>query len=180
MRKHNGMRPQDVAILLKIISINSENWQLVGLANSLSISISEISESLNRSRLAGLIDYNKKKINRLNLLEFLEHGVRYVFPQHPGSLVRGIPTAHSYSDINKIFISEMNYVWPDNNGEVIGQMIEPFYQKQVEAVKIDQAYYRLLALVDMIRVGKVREIKYAVEELKNHILHEPSFEHHKN
>ncbi len=174
MRKHNGMRPQDVAILLKIISIGDEHWQLVGLSNSLRISISEISESLNRSWLAGLIDYNKKKVNRQNLLEFLEHGVRYVFPQQPGSMVRGIPTAHSHPNMKKKFISEMNYVWPDNKGEVMGLMIEPFYKKQVEAVKEDQEYYKLLALVDLIRVGKVREFKYAVNELKKIISHESS------
>lgn len=169
------MRPQDVAILLKIVSIGSESWQLVGLANLLKISISEISESLNRSRLAGLIDYNKKKVNRQNLLEFLEHGVRYVFPEQPGSMVRGIPTAHSHPDMKKKFISEMNYVWPDNKGEAMGLMIEPFYKRQVEAVKEDKEYYRLLALVDVIRVGKVREIKYAVNELKKYILHESSY-----
>lgn len=175
MRKHNGMRPQDVAILLKIVLMDSQNWQLVGLANLLKISISEISESLNRSRLAGLIDYNKKKINRQNLLEFLEHGVRYVFPQQPGSMVRGVPTAHSHPDMKKYFISEMNYVWPDNKGDAMGLMIEPFYKKQVEAVKEDQEFYKLLALVDVIRVGKVREIEYAADELKKNILHGPSY-----
>ena len=168
------MRPQDVAILLKIVSMSLQNWQLVGLSNSLRISISEISESLNRSRLAGLVDYNKKIVNRQSLLEFLEHGVRYVFPQQLGSMVRGIPTAHSHPDMKKHFISEMNFVWPDNKGEAMGLMIEPFYKKQAEAVKEDQKFYKLLALVDVIRVGKIREIKYAVNELKKHILHEPS------
>jgi len=169
------MRPQDVAILLKIVSMNTQNWQLAGLANSLRISISEISESLNRSRIAGLIDYNKKKINRQNLLEFLEHGVRYVFPQEPGSMIRGIPTAHSHSIMKKVFISEMDYVWPDNKGTTMGLMIEPFYPKQVEAVIEDELYYKLLSLVDVIRVGKVREIKYAVNELRKNILHESSY-----
>jgi predicted transcriptional regulator len=174
MRKHNGMRPQDVAILLKIISMNGQHWQLSVLANSLRISISEISESLNRSQFASLIDYHKKKINRQNLMEFLEHGVRYVFPQQPGSMVRGILTAHSHPFMKKSFISEMNYVWPDNKGDVMGLMIEPFYPKQVEAVKEDPEYYKLMALIDVIRVGKVREVKYAVNELKKNILHEPS------
>lgn len=169
------MRPQDVAILLKIVSNDSENWQLAEIANSLRISISEISESLNRSRIAGLIDYNKKKVNRQNLLEFLEHGVRYVFPQEPGSMVRGIPTAHSHSSMKKKFISEMNYVWPDNKGIVMGLMVEPFYPKQVEAVNEDEVYYKLLSLVDVIRVGKVREVKYAVNELRKNILHESSY-----
>jgi len=175
MRKHNGMRPQDIAILLKIISMNGQPWQLAGLSNSLRISISEISESLNRSRLAGLIDYHKKKINRQNLLEFLEHGVRYVFPQQPGSMVRGIPTAHSHPFMKKKIISELNYVWPDSKGETIRLMIEPFYPKQVEGAKEDEEYYKLLALVDVIRAGKVREVHYAVNELKKVILHESSY-----
>ncbi len=166
MRKHNGMRPQDIAILIKIIALEGQNWQLLGLSNSLCISLSEISESLNRSRIANLIDYKKKKVNRQNLLEFLEHGVRYVFPQQPGAIVRGIPTAHSHPLMKNKFMSEMNYVWPDNKGDVMGQMIEPFYPKQPESVAEDKEYYKLLALVDVIRVGKVREVKYAVAELK--------------
>ena len=168
------MRPQDVAILLKIVSINSENWQLARLANSLRISISEVSESLNRSKIAGLIDYNKKKVSKQNLLEFLEHGVRYVFPQEPGALTRGIPTAHSHSYMKNVFNSEMDYVWPDTNGTTMGLMIEPFYTKQVEAVNEDELYYKLLSLVDVVRVGKVREIKYAINELRKNILNEPA------
>ncbi|MFZ4057550.1 MAG: hypothetical protein ACOYKE_05400 [Ferruginibacter sp.] len=170
MRKHNGMRPQDVAILLKIVSKNSENWQLVEIAHALRISISETSESLNRSRIAQLIDSSKKKINRQNLMEFLEHGVRYVFPQEPGAMVRGIATAHSHPFMKKNFVSDVDYVWPDVNGKIVGLKIEPFYVKQVEAVEADETYYKLLSLVDVIRVGKVREIKYAVSELKKNIL----------
>lgn len=175
MRKHNGMRPQDVAILLKIVALGSQSWQLASLASALKISISEISESLNRSSIAGLIDYNKKKINHQNFMEFLEHGVKYVFPQQPGAMLRGVPTAHSHPDVKKIFISELHYVWPDSNGEVMGLMIEPFYKKQTEAIKEDKGYYKLLSLVDMIRVGKVREVKYAIKELSKEILNEPSY-----
>ncbi len=169
------MRPQDVSILLKVIAIDNQKWQLVGLSNTLYISVSEISESLNRSQLANLIDYNKKMVNRQNLMEFLEYGVRYVFPQKPGTMVRGTPTAHSHPSMRKIFISEINYVWPDNQGEVIGLMIEPLYPKQVEAIKLDPLFYKLLTLVDVIRVGRVREIKYAVNELKKYVLHESSY-----
>jgi hypothetical protein len=172
MRKHNGMRPQDVAILLKVISLDRQPWQLVDLSASLFISLSEISESLNRSRIAGLIDHNKKKVNRLNFLEFLEHGVRYVFPQQPGSMVRGIPTVLSHPSMKRYFDSDINYVWPDKDGEVIGLLIEPLYPKQVDAVKKDEVFYKLLALVDVIRVGRVREIKIAIDELKKIISNE--------
>lgn len=170
------MRPQDVPVLLKIIALDNQGWQLSSLSHALYISVSEISESLNRSQLAGLIDYNKKKVNRQNLMEFLEYGVRYVFPQKPGAMTRGIPTAHSHPLMKDIFISEINYVWPDIKGETMGLMIEPFYPKQVEAVKLDPHFYKLLSLLDVIRVGRVREVKYAVEELRKNILHEPSHE----
>jgi hypothetical protein len=173
MRKHNGMRPQDVAILLKIVSMNTLSWQIADLGNLLKLSNSEISESLNRSRLAGLIDYNKKRVNRLNLLEFLEHGVKYVFPINPGTLIRGIPTAHSHPEMKKLFISEINYVWPYPNGEIIGLEIEPFYKKQVEAIYADKEFYKLLALVDSIRIGKAREVNFAIKELRKSILNEP-------
>lgn len=169
MRKHNGMRPQDVAILIKIVSLGAEPWQLSSLAHALSISISEVSESLNRSKLAKLIDYDKKKINRQNLLELIEHGIKYVFPQQPGATVRGIPTAHSHPFIKKHVISDINFVWPDSKGELFGQLIEPFYPKQIHAAKVDDNFYKLMSLIDVIRVGKIRETKFALAELKKQI-----------
>ncbi len=174
MRKHNGMRPQDIAILMKIVSMENQEWQLSLLSNTLSISLSEVSESLNRSKIAKFIDFEKKKINRQNLLEFLEHGIKYVFPQQPGAMVRGITTAHSHPFIKKHFVSEINYVWPDPKGEIIGLSIEPLYPKQILAVKNSPTFYKLMSLIDVIRVGKVREIKFAVEQLKKEILNEPS------
>lgn len=163
------MRPQDIVILLKVCSFKDSAWQISTIANTLLISISEVSESLNRSKIANLIDYKKKNINRQNLLEFLEHGVHYVFPQEPGAMVRGISTAHSHPFMKKMFTAEIDYVWPDREGDTIGLMIEPFYARQIEAIKQDDTLYLLLSLVDVIRVGRVREIKYAIDELKKQI-----------
>ncbi len=169
MRKHNGMRPQDIVILLKMVCLNDDNIYLSQLASSLNLPISEISESLNRSMIARLIDYNKKKVNKQNLMEFLEHGIRYVFPQAPGAIVKGIATAHSHSFFKNKLISDKNYVWPDTQGEIVGLTIEPFYLKQVEAVKSDPILYEFLALVDVIRVGRVREVQVSLKQL-NHLL----------
>lgn len=36
---------------------------------------------------------------KLSILDFLEHGLRYVYPQQPGAKVRGIPTAHAATPI---------------------------------------------------------------------------------
>jgi hypothetical protein len=96
MRSHNGLRPQDIAILLKIISLGAKDryWQFRDLYASLSISISETSESLSRSEQAGLI--NGKRVARNSLMEFIQYGLKYVFPQKPGPIATGMPTAYSH------------------------------------------------------------------------------------
>lgn len=163
------MRPQDIVILLKIITMHSENWQLKDLANSLYISNSEVSESLERSLYAGLIDFEKRNIQRENLLDFLFHGMKYVFPAQPGILTRGVPTAHSHPFMQAFISSGQAYVWPSSSGSVLGQAIEPFYANQVKAVQEDEELYRLLALLDVIRVGKLREKAIAEKELKEEL-----------
>ncbi|MEZ2441759.1 hypothetical protein AB6805_08550 [Chitinophaga sp. RCC_12] len=169
MRGHNGMRPQDVVILLKILTMQ-DNWQYRDLSNALSISISEISESLNRSCIAGLIDEPRRKVFRISLMEFIQYGLHYVFPQIPGQVVTGTPTAHSHPFYKNHFASESNYVWPDDQGSMRGMLIEPLHKGVVKAVKEDAQLYKALASIDIIRVGKSREKKLAIEELKKIIL----------
>ncbi len=163
------MKPQDIILLLKILTIK-ENWQYRDLSTSLFISISEISESLNRSFLAGLIDESKKRVFRQSLMEFIEHGVHYVFPQQPGTIVTGIPTAHSYGIFNEQFHSEEHYVWPDESGTRRGMAVVPLYKSVPKAVKRDEKLHLLLAAIDIIRVGKTRELSVALEVLKKEIL----------
>ena len=172
------MRPQDIAVLLKIIATGDTSWQNKDLSAALSLSASEISESLNRSQIARLIDEKKKKVSRQSLMEFLEHGLRFVFPAEPGPLTRGVPTAHAHPFMSNLFPSEEPYVWPNAEGKVRGVAIEPLYEGVTKAIRTDEDLYKLLALADVIRVGKVRERKVAIEELKKTILHEPSIEHH--
>ncbi|MFD2744739.1 hypothetical protein [Sphingobacterium populi] len=165
-RRHNGMRPQDIVILSKILTIKDESWQFKDLAHSLQISNSEISESLERSVYAGLIDFGKRNINRGNLFDFFIYGMKYVFPAHPGVLTRGVPTAHSHPFLKSFISSNQAYVWPLSSGSVLGQAIEPFYANQVKAIEGDQELYKLLALLDVIRVGKIREKAVAEKEIK--------------
>lgn len=160
------MRPQDIVILLKIVLLGKKEWQYQDLSRTLFISGAEVNASLNRSKLAGLIDFNRKRVNRLALIEFLQHGLQYVFPVEPGSLSKGIPTAHCHPTINSKIISESIFVWPDISGNEIGQSIEPLYSNQVKAVKYDPFLYEVLAMIDMLRVGKSRERVIALNQLK--------------
>lgn len=165
-----NIRPQDVLVLLKIVALGDKEWFHHTLANDIGISQSEVSQSLNRSRYAGLIDDSRKKVMRMALLEFLVYGIRYVFPQQPGAIVRGIPTAHSGPPLNSIIVSSDNYVWPSGGGKIRGQAIVPLYPSVVEAIKNDKVLYELLALVDAIRVGRAREREIAKKELEKILL----------
>jgi DNA-binding transcriptional ArsR family regulator len=166
----NNLKPQDIVILLKIIALGEKNWFHHTLAQEIGMSQSEVSQSLNRSRYAGLIDEGRKKVNKLAFTEFLLHGVTYAFPQKPGALVRGILTAHAAEPLNKIINATEKYVWPYAKGNERGQAIEPLFSPVVEASLKDKELYELLTMVDAIRVGKIREKEIAKKELEKRIL----------
>ncbi len=172
MKAHNGMRPHDVVVLLKILCL-PDDWLHRDLSQSLFIAPSEISESLNRSAIARLISPDKRKVFKGALLDFISYGLAFVFPAEPGALVRGIPTAHSAPVLKKYIQGQDIYVWPSAKGLAKGEAITPLYPKQVEAVLLDERLYAMLALLDSVRVGKTREREKALELLKEYL--EPAY-----
>ena len=170
MKKHNGMRPQDIVVLLKIVSIKNDGWRNIDIANDIHISPSEVSEALNRCKIARLIDSKKRSVHINSLKEFLLYGLKYVFPVEPGSIVKGIPTAHSAYPINKHIVAGSDvYVWQYTKGNLRGQAIEPLYKTLPAAVQSAPLFYELLVIVDTIRVGRAREIKIAIKELEKRL-----------
>ncbi len=172
MRKHTGMRPQDIPILVKVFLAQPGVWLKKDIARELYISASEITESLHRSKVAGLLDDRQQRVMTQNFLEFLFFGVRFVFPQKPGSIERGVPAAHSHPELKKHFIHDIQYVWPSTLGRVIGVSIEPFYRNQVKAVQQDQQLYLILSLLELLRGAKPREVNYAREQLQKIFQHQ--------
>jgi len=164
------MSPQDVVVLLKIIANGNQNWLQKPLAEALYMSQSEISKSMARSKFAGLLDTSGKSVRKMALMEFLQYGIAYVFPQKPGALVRGIPTAHSAPPLCNDIHSTENYVWPSGKGKVRGQCVLPLYPSVINAIQSVKRLYELLALTDALRVGRAREKELAVRELKKRIL----------
>jgi len=170
MKHQNGqMKPQDILILLKIVSTKNEAWSQKPMAEALCMSQSEVSESVARSKYAGLLEPQGKKVMKLALMEFLQYGIRYVFPQKPGPVVRGIPTSHSASPLKDEINSTEDFVWPYAKGTVRGHSIVPLYISVPEAALKDAALYELLVLVDALRVGRAREKELAIKELKKHL-----------
>jgi hypothetical protein len=170
MRNHNGMRPQDVVVLLKVLLLEGTQWQGKDLASSLFLSAAEISFSLKRCHYARLLDSTGRRVARRTFTEFLLYGLAVVFPTQPGAQARGLPTAHSAAPLSHQILADQVYVWPNAEGEYWGTAITPLYAKVPNAARADAQLYELLALVDALRVGRARERQLAGNLLRDFIL----------
>lgn len=167
MKAHRGMRPLDIVVLSKIVVLGNNAWQIRDLSSTLGISISEISESLNRSQLARLVDNDKKKVFTDGFVDFLEHGLPYVFPIQPGTIVTGLATAISHPSFAEQFSSSYQYVWAYDDGDIRGISIEPLHAGVPNAALMDQDFYLLMSAIEVLRMGKPREKELALTLIKN-------------
>lgn len=167
--QNHALKPQDVVLLLKIASDANTSWNQKPIATSLGLSQSEVSQSVARCKYAGLLATDGKTVMKMALIEFLQFGLRYVFPEKPGPMVRGVPTSHSAAPLNAYIQSSVAYVWPYGKGTVRGQSIQPLYPSVPQAVLKDPKLHELLALADALRVGRAREKEIALAELKTRL-----------
>ncbi len=164
-----SIKPQDILFLLKLIAIGKRDWSYNGLALELGMSPSQVHVAAKRVVAANLANKDGGHIvpNIRNLEEFLFHGLQYVFVPKRGALTRGMPTAYASAPMKGQFVvnDEPLPVWPDPEGEVRGEALSPIFRSAPIAAKRDQGLYDLLALVDSVRAGRIREKNFAKKEL---------------
>lgn len=110
----------------------------------------------------------QERPNVTAIIEFLVHGLKYVFPPQRGELTRGIPTSYAappLRDLIKIG-AEPIPVWPIPEGTERGVAFEPLYRTAPFAALRDHSLYELLAITDALREGRARERKIAEEQLR--------------
>lgn len=114
------MRPQDILVALKLLA---SGWpgSYAAMGMQIGLSASETHAALRRARLAGLIHPKDNVPNKSAVAEFLLHGLKYVFPAHPGPRTRGMPTIHAALPLATEFRSSSSSdedipVWPDSEG----------------------------------------------------------------
>lgn len=161
------LKPQDLVVLLKLALNREDRWSYTSLASSLGMSPSEVHAAVRRAIHAGLMSAEHLRPNRAALEELLVHGVKYVFAAERGAVTRGIPTAHAAPALAGEFVAdeELPPVWPDPEGTVRGETLEPLYPSVPHAVRSDERLYAGLALVDALRIGRARERKLAAQRL---------------
>ncbi len=168
------LKPQDVVVLLKLVSLGQEPWNFQRLAMELSISQSEVHAGVKRAvaaRLMSDVSSTSGRPVRAALLEFLIHGVKYAYPPERGELARGVATGYAAPPLNKVIVGSGDPppVWPYAEGSVRGYAFMPLYPSVPQAALKDPNLYELLALVDAIRDGRARERSLAEKELESRL-----------
>lgn len=172
------LKPQDVLVALNWAVHPNVRWTFPGIAKALGISSSEAHASVKRALQSRLM-YRigdapaSVRVARENLLEFLIHGLKYVFPAERAGVTRGMPTAHAAPVLKGHFVQagqQLPPVWPDSAGDVRGEAFKPLYKAAVKAAADDPDLYAALSLVDAIRGGSARERDLASRLLEDLIM----------
>lgn len=164
-----SLKPQDICVLLKIVTLERSPWSYSQLAYELGMSASEVHAGIKRAAQASLMRLEEGwgTPDAAALEELLVHGVRYVFTPVHGPLTRGMPTSYAAPPLSYVLAApeEPPPVWPDAQGEVRGYEFSPLYKCVPFAARRDAKLYELLALIDAIRGGAENVRELAIPEL---------------
>jgi len=163
------LKPQDLYICLKLVTLDEAKPSFGRLAGEVLMSPSQVYTAVGRATAAGLLDAHRRPRYQA-LLEFILHGVRYAFYPERGIVTRGVPTAHAAPPIvEEIAGDDLPPVWPDPEGTVRGEILKPLHRVVPQVVLNDRQLYELLALVDVMRIGRARERNLAAQHLKRRL-----------
>ena len=168
--KQIALKPFDLVLAAKIFANQNEEYLLFDLAVDLGVSVSSIHAALKRCEIARLLSRSAGSIRALGpaFREFAVHGARYAFPAVLGPAIRGIPTSIGAPFLANHFDKSdaLTPVWPHPEGAVRGFELMPLHPGVPDACMRDKGMYKVLALVDAIRIGAARERELAKQELE--------------
>ncbi len=169
-----SLKPQDLAMAFKLVSLAGQRLPYVALAEALQLSQFEAHACMARLSAARLL----AEVNEVPTLVMAAFrpmvllGAPYFFPAVRGGLVMGFPTAYGAEPIKSkvLFADDMPPVWPHVDGPVRGMALLPLYPKLPLAALKDPTLYTLLALFDALRIGQAREREIARQLLEERLV----------
>jgi len=169
------LKPQDLLVLLKVAVHPPQRWTYAELGEALGLSASQAHASVKRGVACGLavaVGRGDWSPVRTNLLEFMQHGVRFVWPATAGPVRRGVPTAFGAELLAGLVNAAPGEapVWAHPSGKAKGPTLSPLYRTAPQAALADAELHRLLALLDGVRVGRARERKLAADLMRDALL----------
>ncbi|OWQ83219.1 hypothetical protein CDN99_26635 [Roseateles aquatilis] len=168
--KQTALKPQDLLMAGRVaMATAGDSLTFATLAASLNLSASEAHASVQRGQASGLLvrEFGELRANRVALMEFIVHGLKYAFPPVFGPVTTGCPTAGSAPPLAAAFAAadDLRVVWPDKDGTTRGIALCPLYPTVPEAARRDRRLYEVMALIDAIRAGASRERELAHQHL---------------
>lgn len=168
-----NLKPQDIYVSLKILSLQREKWIYADLSDALLLSLSETNAAVKRAIGCGLMrpalgaEANPQPIAAA-MVEFLTHGIRYVFPAQVGGLSRGVVTGFSAPGLENLVAdaAESVAVWPWSKGTYRGYCLTPLFRRAPEAVLGAPRFHAYLALVDILRQSSPRGREVAASSIR--------------
>ena len=139
------------------------------VASALHLSLSTVHSSLKNLRRAELArGSGPYVVDGPRFLDFLVHAVPVLYLPERTGLVRGLPTGIFSPLFRDRFTrpGDVPTVWPYSRGREVGEGLAPLYQSVPLACSRDPALYQLVAAVDALRVGRVREREAAFTYLR--------------
>lgn len=158
------LKPLDLTVLSFLVAQDvGERWTQQSVASGLGIAQSSVHRALRQLDRSGLLVGDVPQHRALR--ELLVHAVRVVYPAELGPPVRGVPTAWSAGVVDGVRAGEPAFVWPLDAASGFGTSVEPLHPCVPESAARNPSFHEWMALVDVLRVGRVRDRERAVARL---------------
>lgn len=166
----NALTPADLLVVIKLAAHGGEAASVRRLEDELGLSKSAVASSLQRLARLGLVKVegrSMRRVNKLLLRDCLEHAARWIAPAEIGDFELGLPTAHAAGALAEKLRGDGDpLVMPLPHGPMRGRVVTPLHPLAPAAAARDPKLYRLLAVVDALRIGRARDRRVAAEELR--------------
>lgn len=174
------LKPVDLYVLAGLLALPnpagwagasgpSQPWTQASLAAALHLPQAAVSRSMQRLEEVALVDRKQRTVRRSAAEGLFLHGVPFLLPVRLGPPTRGVATVHSAAPLQEAFVGDGVYVWPDEEGDAVGVSLAPLHAAVPRAAREHAALHDFLALVDAVRVGRVRERALAAQSLRARI-----------
>lgn len=167
------LKPQDLAVALKLVSLQGEQLPYAALAKQMRLSPFEVHAAVQRLIAARLVTKHTGAIrpSMAALRAFLINGAPYAYPPVRGEATIGFPTSHAVPPLSERIqpSADSPPVWPHPEGTTRGQGVLPLYGKLPLAAVDDPKLYEFLALFDALRIGQARERELAKKLLEERL-----------
>ena len=155
------LKPLDLTVLAFLRSeLRDEAWTQQQVAHGLQIAQSSVHRALQQLKASDLLGKHDRAFR-----EVLVHAVRHVYPPVLGAPTAGVLTSGGHRPLSSALPDADKLVWPHPEGPDHGTALVPLHPCVPGAALAHPRFHSLMALIDVLRVGRVRERATATWQL---------------